>query len=143
VSPEILEAEVELPPHVLEDGARDRDSPGSGDSLEPGGDVHAVAVDPVAFDKHVADMNADAKLHAPINGPGAVFRRERSLDFDGAAHGVHGTRKLGEKIVARRIDDAPAMPEDFFADPRAMAAESRDRPLFVLRHQATVADYVG
>jgi hypothetical protein len=44
----------------------DTDAPCLGNALKPGCYVHAVAKDVLAFDKHIAHVNADAKQHLPI-----------------------------------------------------------------------------
>ena len=42
--------------------------PGIGETLQPGGDVDAVAVESLAFDDHIAQVDADAKLHLTLFG---------------------------------------------------------------------------
>ena len=54
----------ELAPEVVEGRAGDHDPAGLGELLEPGGDVHPVAVDVLALDDHVAEVDADPEADA-------------------------------------------------------------------------------
>ena len=60
---QILEAELELASHLVVDTRCDTQMPpGSASAFEPCRDVDAVAVDVVALDDDVADVDADAEL---------------------------------------------------------------------------------
>src|SRR5215469_16393539 len=65
------------------------DRAGSSDTFEPRGDIDAVAHQvAVALFDHIADMNADAKLDAPIVRNASVPLDHGVLDFQGTPHGV-------------------------------------------------------
>ena len=62
--------------------------PGSASAFQPRRDVDAVAEDVVALDDDVADIDADAKLDAPVLGDVGVALGHAALHLDGAAHGI-------------------------------------------------------
>ncbi len=52
--------------------------------LQPGRDVDAFTIDVVAFDHHVADVQPDPELHAPVTIERPVACRQLALYFDSA-----------------------------------------------------------
>ena len=90
--------------------AGDADAARLGQRLQPRGDVDAVAVDVVALDDDVAEIDADAEDDAlgPPAAP-ALRRGHRLLDRDGALDGVDDAGELDQHAVAHQLDDAAAM----------------------------------
>ena len=62
----ILEAQVHLAFDVVVNGSGHADTTRIGQALQPGGHIDPVAVDVVALDDNVADVDADAELEPPI-----------------------------------------------------------------------------
>ncbi len=60
----IFETEAELVAHLIMDDARNHDSAGFGERLQPRCHVDAVAKDVVTVDDNIADIDADAELDA-------------------------------------------------------------------------------
>ncbi len=56
----VLEGQLELAPQLLEHAIRDAEPAGRRQRLEACGDVHAVPEEPVAVDRHLAQVDADA-----------------------------------------------------------------------------------
>ena len=83
-----------------------------GESLQPRRDVDAVAVDVVAFDDHVSEIDADAELDAAVVQRGAVAVGHAGLDRDGAAHGLDRAGEIDQQAVAGAFDDASAVRGD-------------------------------
>ena len=78
------------------------------DQFETGGDIDAVAVEIVALDDDVADIDA----HAELQGPGERLRvagGDGALALDGADHGRDRAGELGDNGIARRAEDAAMM----------------------------------
>src|SRR6266851_703677 len=125
------------------------DSPGDADAarfseaFEAGGDVDAVAVDLLAIDHHVAEVDADAELHPPLGWQIRVLGLERGLDLDGALDGIHDAGELGEYAVAGGIDEASVMLLDQRIDQLAMRGQSTKSGLLVLPHEAAIAEDIG
>src|SRR6266852_9875002 len=91
------------------DGIRDADTAGFGEALEAGGDVDAVAVDLLAIDHHVAEVDADAKFHPALGWQIRVLSLERGLDLDGALDRIHDAGKFSQNAVTCGINESSAM----------------------------------
>ena len=68
----VLEGEVEFVAHLVANGLRDADAAGLGEPFQAGRDVHPVAVDIVAVDDDVAEIDADAELDRVPRGTSAL-----------------------------------------------------------------------
>ena len=78
-------------------------------ALEARGNVDAVAHEiAVALLDHVAEMNADTKLDAPILGYARVPLHHRVLHFDGATHGVHDAAELDDRAASKKGVGGPS-----------------------------------
>src|SRR5260370_944434 len=102
--------------------------------------VDAVAVDLLAIHHHVAEIDSDAKLHLPLGWQIRVLGLDGRLNFDGALDRIDDAGELGKYAVARGIDEAPAMRLDQRIDQLAMRGQSAERRLFVLPHEAAIAE---
>ena len=113
---------------------------GLGDLLEPGGNVDAIAVDVVALDHDVAEVDADAEFLFAARREAAL---EISLDLDAASHRLDGAREFGQYAVAGGAHDAPAVAGDPLAHGRAVLGQGLERRLLVQAHQPAIAGDVG
>jgi len=93
---QILEGEAQLVLHVIAHGARDANPAGLGQTLQPRGNVDAVAEDILAIDDDVAEIDADAEVDAAIGRQVGVTLGHRALDLDGAAHGIDDAGEFDE-----------------------------------------------
>ncbi|MGH6905391.1 MAG: hypothetical protein ACREIR_21950 [Geminicoccaceae bacterium] len=75
--------------------------------------------------------------------PSAVSAVERPLDRDGAADGLHRTRKLDHDAIAGHAENPTLMLCHQAGDDLRVARQGSQRRLFVLRHQTAVAGNVG
>src|SRR6266851_4648445 len=98
----------------------DADAAGVSETLEAGGDVDAVAVDLLAVDHHVAEVDANAELHPALGRDIRVLSLERGLDLDGALDCIHDAGELGEYTIACGIDEASVMLRNERIDQLAM-----------------------
>ena len=73
---------------------------GIGQGLDAGGDVDPVAIEVVALDDHVAEIDADAQFDAALRGDIGVPLGHRLLHRDGAAHRIDDAGKLHQQAVA-------------------------------------------
>ena len=81
---EILEARLHAVAQLVARHAGDADAAGLRQRLHARGDVHAVAEHVAVPHHHVADIEADAQLHALVLRQGGIRLGERLLDCDGA-----------------------------------------------------------
>ena len=139
-----LEIEVELALDLGEGGLREVDPARLRHAFEPRGDVDAVAVDIVAVDDDVADVDADAEDDPVVLGQPIVAERHAALHLDREQHRVDDAYELHQQPIAHQLDDAAAILQrlrlDQFAD---MGLDGGDRAGLVPAHQAAVADHVG
>ena len=89
-------------------GARHGDAAGLGQRLDAGGEVDAVAEDVLVLlvDDHLAEMDADAEVHALLGLDRVVEARHALLDIERGADGGHRRAELGQHGVARGADQA-------------------------------------
>src|SRR5690606_25781008 len=99
----VFEPFVDAAADALVDDRGDADTAGLGQRLKPRGDVDAVAVDVVAVEDDVAEIDAGPE-HDWIAVGG--FGGERALDGAGAVDGVDGAHELDQRAVAVQLDDA-------------------------------------
>ena len=92
--PARLDFDWDLVAHLLRSTAGYVDAAGVRQRLDPGGDIHAVAIDVVAIDDDVTDINADPELYPTVFGAVRIAFSDLFLDFDCAGDGVHGAREL-------------------------------------------------
>ena len=92
------------------DGRRPRCRPRqAAPALEPRRDVDAIAVDVVAVDDHVAEVDADPELDAVRRLEVRVVLGDAPLHLDRALDSVDHARELDQRAVAGELDDAAAM----------------------------------
>src|SRR6266852_3322324 len=103
---EVLVAQCELIADLFMHFAGDADAARFGEALEAGGNVDTIAVDLPTLLHHVAQVDADPKLHPPLRLPCRVFRLERALDHHGALDRIHDAGKLRHYAIACRINES-------------------------------------
>ena len=108
------------------------------------GNVDAVAHQvAVALLDHIAQMDADAELDAPIRRKASIALDHAVLHLDGAPNGIDDASELYEDSVARPLDDAPVMKGDGRIDQIApQRPQPRQRPLLIGASKPAVADHV-
>jgi hypothetical protein len=93
---------------------------------------------------HVAQIDADAKLHPSRRRDISVASCHPPLDFGSAQHRVGDAVELEQHAVAGGLDDAAAV----FGDGRIdeldpMGFEARERPCLVDLHQPTITHHIS
>jgi hypothetical protein len=122
----------------------DADATGLGDRFEPSGDVYAVADDVLAFDQHVAEIDADAEEHPAIRRHVRVPLGHPTLNLDSTAEGVHYTRKLHEHAVSSGLDDPASVLGDLGVyKGSAVGLQLSERPFLVSSHEPGVPGDIG
>ncbi len=139
---EVDEGERDPVRHRLLHIARDADRAGSGELLQPGGHIHAVAQEIAVTLDDVADRDPDAEMHLPRGGMGHVARAERVLDVDGAAGRFDGAGELAHHAVPGAAEDAPARPGDEIVEDHAIGFEARKRLFLILGGEARVFRHI-
>ncbi len=126
------------------DLARDADATRRSEALEARGDIDAVAIDVLALDDHVTEVDADPKGDPLAFGRLDIAVDHGALDLDRALHGIGHAAKLDQGAIAHQFDHAAAARGDRGLDQlAAMRLKPRERAALVLAHQARVADHIG
>src|SRR5579864_6153695 len=77
--PQIFETEIEFVAHLVAHNATDADGTGIGKRLEAGGEVDAIAIDIVAVNNDVAEVDANPEFDAFVGGGFGVPLRHSLL----------------------------------------------------------------
>ena len=110
---EIAGREVKPPRHLALGVLGETNRAGLGDALKTRGDIDAVAHQiAIRLLDHVAEVDADAELNAPLGRQAGVALEHAVLHLDGATHGVDHTAKLDQAAVTGAFDYAPMMRRD-------------------------------
>ena len=134
-----LEAALDRFAHV----ARDDDPARRRLGLQAGRNVHAIAVEVVAIDDQVAEMQADAEHDGGVLRLVSIGLDHGLLELDGGAQRIDGAGELDQGAVAGQLDQpATVSGECRLQSLLAMLAQARQRAALVPPHQAGVADNV-
>ena len=114
-----------------------------GERLHARRDVNTVAVNrAVGLLDYVAEVDADAELHAPVWRELNVVTFEHLLHLDRGLDRLDRTRELRQQRIARRVDHAAAAARHQAGDDFAIGLEGLDGGGLVGRHQTGIADHV-
>ena len=130
--------------HLVVGSARQADAAGRGNAFEARGDVDAVAMDVVAVNDHVAQIDADAEFDAPLGRLRGIALGHRLLHAHGAGHRFDDAGEFEQEAVAGGLDDAAFVLGDLGVDQfAAQRLQAGQRAGFVLAHQPAVARNIG
>jgi hypothetical protein len=142
--PHIRERAGSLSLHLVAHDRRDSDASDRRKCLQPRRDIHPVAIDVVAVDDDIAQIDADAVANALVFGLVGFAPRRFILDGECTSDRLDHTRKLRKDAVADKFENTAAMRLHLgFEDRGAIAHEARQRAGLVGLHQPTVAGHVG
>ena len=140
---DIFELAVEPAAHVIVGGARDGHAARLAQLLEPGGDVHPIAVDAALLGEDVGEVDPDPEIDplGPRDVPLALG--DATLDGDGTLDRIDHARELAQRIVAGEVDDPAVMLGDQGLEQLAPARlEASERAGIVATHEPRVADHI-
>src|SRR5262249_20268494 len=132
----VLEGDVEPALRILVNTSRDADPAGLRQSFQSRGDIDAVAVDVVAVDDDVADIDADPELDPRLRRLVGIALVHAALNLDGATHGIDDAGEFGQQAVAGGLDDAALVFVDLGIEHRApVGLQPGERSFLVEAHQ--------
>ena len=141
---QILEDKGQPVADVVVDRIGDEHPAGIGQGFDPRGDVDAVAIEVVALDDHVAEIDADAQFDAAVRRDAGVPLGHRLLHLDRAAHRIDDAGKLHQQAVAGGLDDAaPVLGDLRIEELAAQRLEAFERALLVRPHQPRIPRHIG
>ena len=94
-------------------------------------------------DHHVAEIDADAKLHPVVFDKFRVADHKFFLDRDGATHRLDRTGELGNDTVAGAAEYTPIMGLDQLIDYTAIGFKSSEGCFLILAHEPGVPNHIG
>src|SRR5260370_2399560 len=126
-------------------GTRYADATGFGQSLQPGRNIHAVAVNIVVLrDNDVAQIDAYAEYDALIDRHVGIALGHPKLHRHCAGDCLDDARKFDQDSVPGRLDDtAPVFGDLRINQFTAMRSEPSEGVGFVLAHESAVSDDIG
>ena len=141
---QILEDKGQPVAHVVVDRIGDEHPAGIGQGFDPRGDVDAVAIEVVALDDHVAEIDADAQFDAAVRRDTGVPLGHRLLHRDRAAHRIDDAGKFHQQAVAGGLDDAAVVLGDLRIEKlAAQRFEAFERAFLVRPHQPRIPRHIG
>ena len=141
--PDILEHDRQLVADMLAHRLRHQHAAGLAKLLQPCGDVHPVAQDEFAVGHHVAEIDADPVLEAPLGRHRLLLGGHHFLQLDRAQDGVDHGAELDQEAVADDLHQPPVMGGDQRLDHLAAQLLQRgDGAGLVLLDQPRVADHI-
>ena len=87
--------------------------PGSASASKSGGDVDTLAVNVLALDDDVTEIDANAQVNALVGRCAVIALRHLFLNSDGAFDSIDDTPEFGQKPVTHELEDAAVVFLDF------------------------------
>jgi hypothetical protein len=147
---QILEDKGQAVARVVMDRVGDEHPAGISQGYDPRGDIDAVAIEVVALDDHVVEVDAVAQFDAIVWLDTGVSLGHRLLHRDRAAHRIDDARKFQQQAVAVVLvpgldpGDAPVVLDDFRIEKlAAQRFEAFKRAFLVCSHQPRIAGHIG
>ena len=139
-----VERQAELALQLVVGRARDQHAARLAELLQACRDVDAVAEQVVAFDHHVAEIDADAEDDAALGRSAGLLRGDTPSASRRRRHRIDDRAELDDGAVAHQLDDAAVvLGEQRIDDLGAKRLDRGERAGLVLLDQARIADDVG
>ena len=104
----IVEDNVELADHLLENTGGNEDAARLSERLKPRGNIYSIAEDVSLFDNNIAQVDSSAILDATLSGNVRFSFRDGSLNSHCTLKRINDTGKLHQQAIASRLDNASA-----------------------------------
>src|SRR5262249_55446592 len=105
-------------------------------------DIDHISVAALAFHHHIAQIDANAELHAAVRRQLGVPDFQLALDGHGTLHGLDHTGKLRQQIIPRGVHDAPPVLLDERGHELPVGGDGTDGRYLVLAHEAAVSLHI-
>jgi hypothetical protein len=128
---------------MVQGGFGKANAAGRGDLLDPSGDVDTVAVEPAVLDEHVAEIDADANLHATVCRQLGIVDAQAALDLDRTPDGRGHGGECRQQAIPGDVDQSPSMGHDEIANDVLIGGQPSSGLLDIVGDQATVPADVG
>ena len=119
--------------------ARDADASAFSQTFQASRDVDPISVNSLLFNHHVADINAHAVVHLSVCRKLGVSHGQFCLYLNRTLHRVNHTRKLGQEIIAGRIDHPTGVLLNSPGHQLPVRGQRPNRGDFIIAHEAAIA----
>ena len=140
----VLETDVDSIANAFVDDRGNANAAGLGQRLEPRGNVDTVAVDVVALNDHITEIDSDPQHDLRLAQDFIRRRVVRALHRKGTIHGIDHAAKFDDGATADQLDNAAVIGGDRrIENSLPVLLEGRQRARFVGPHQPRITDHVG
>src|SRR6185437_15052383 len=141
---EVDELRIDLAAHLSPGVLRDRNAAGLGNAFEPSREIDAVAINVIAFNYDIADVDADTEHDRPVFRAISVDLPHSPLNGYGAFNGIYDAPKLDQSAVAHKLNNATAVLTDRGIDEVFATRPKRGEcTTFIRRHEAAVSNHIS
>jgi hypothetical protein len=141
---QVLEANFQFVPNLLEGAARDPDSARFRQSFQPRRDINAIAVQIFSLGYDIAEIYTDPKLYLAVLGSLRIPILHRTLHLHGASDRIDDAGEFHEKAIAHRFEYPAIVGLDAwierFGDVRL---DGGKRAFLILAYEPAIAEYIG
>src|SRR5207237_10632560 len=113
---EVLEREAQLIQYLVADNSARADSPRFCHRLQPRGDIDAVAMNVVAINDDVADVDANTKVKTLMGRSSCITLGHATLHVDRTAHRIDNAREFQQQTITGCLDYPAAILVDLGVD---------------------------
>jgi len=140
----ILKANVNAVTDAFIDDGGDTNAAGFGQRFQPRRDIDAVAVNIVALDDDIAEIDADAQHDRRWRAVGIRRQSGRALHRERAVHCIDHAAKLDNGAVANQFHNPPVVSGNGRVEnDLAVPLQGGERAGLVGSHQAGIADHIS
>src|SRR5262249_39964183 len=130
--------------HLTENRLGHEDAAWLGQGLDPGCNIDAIAIEIIALDHDIAEIDSDAKHDPAILREIRVCGRHCFLKLERTFHGMDGAGELDNRAIADEFHDPAAIAlNDRLQDLAPPRLEDAERAGLVAFHQPAVANYIS
>src|SRR5215472_4092055 len=142
--PDVLKGKVELTRGILLHARRHANAARFSQAFEANCHVHAIPKDVAVLDYDVSHIDANSEIDTLVRRYRRIPFGHLSLYLSGTVQRIHYAAELGEKAVARRLDQPAVMRSDLRVDQFGLNCfEGLESARLVCSDQARIARYIG
>ncbi len=137
--PQIIDRNIELSFNRLIDSSRDTNAARFCQCFQPCRHIYAVAVDLIAVNDDIAQINPDSETHLTVCGNADISIRELALSIKPAFYCTRHGAKFRQNGITSKMADSTAMAFDFLGKLGKRFAQGKVCAFFVSTGQPTIA----
>ena len=141
---QVLEREIDAVANLVVDSAGYADAARLGQALQPRRQIDAIALNVIAVDHHIAEVDAEAEHDSAVFRQLGIALDNCPLHVGGHPNRAGDAVELGQHPVAHQLDDAPLVLGDLGIDElQSNGFQGRERTFLVRSDEARIAHDIG